>query len=449
LYKLLYEPQPALDEHWFNRLMPFNEELFTALGASHQQIEAYRQQFEDRPFNPDLRPEQVDINAHTQRNQQLSALRADIESQEGNPAISRAYCQKIDELIDQNRLLIASKQNDRETFDELNRSLYGMPEAATFADACAWLRQTADTSYNSQVEQVQAAARAVLDVIPDLNGSAQHIIPDDHVFKTIRERHFAAGGYIEQLFGEQVIPDRVTATEGDPITRAAIGHIGSNYQLIDSTDELWGVVHSQQVVVRPKGLDVSRRGFMGIVAHEIGSHLLERQNGLRQPLRLLSAGLDRYDSLNEGRAFLREQIMLHSPYEMLGEPDWEYIILLYLSTAFGAGLYQHPYDFKTLHAAMLPVCTLFQSLRQPDNPVYAQLKANDEAWHLCVRAAKGTDGTGGAYLKSHVYLSGNLLAWRLAADDPDVIFWGDAGKFDFSRADHRDIVDSFGIKPNL
>lgn len=441
MYKLLYPKQPAVDEVWFRRILPYNEELFTVLGASHEVIAQYRQQFETTPFNPDLRPAHIDTAEYETKNLGLEALRSDILANEPHEAVRLAYGLKIDELITQNRLLIASANRDMETFGSLNRELYGPPDAAIFASVCAWVRQQAVDSLATTLPLVKTAAEQVLLHVPDLGRSFQSIVPDNHVFKDVRDLHFSAGGYVSQLFGDAVIPDMVSAeTDGDNLTRNAIKAIGSNYDILDSTDEMWGVVHSGHAVVRPAGYKLPKAEFMGIVAHEVGSHLLERENGLNQPLRLLSIGLDKYECSNEGRAFLREQIMYHSPYEMLGEPAWEHIVLLYISAALGAGIHHKPYDFQTLYATIYPICLLLRANRLPDNPAFAELRARDDAWHLCVRAAKGTDGHGGAYLKALVYLDGNLTAWQLAATDPNIILFGDCGKFDISRSDHRRIL---------
>jgi hypothetical protein len=442
MYQLLYPQQTALDKVWFSRLQPYVEELFTSLGASHEAINEYRQKFENAAFNPDLRPTHINVASYDARNNELQALKSELLTTETNQAVRLAYSLKIDELITQNNILIASANNDSDSFGRLNRDLYGAPNAAIFAAACDWIRHEASQSFGSNVPLIRSAAEQVLTRIPDLGGNYNDIVPNAHVFKQVRDSHFASGGYIDQLFGGLTIPDHVTPAIGDDITRAVIKAIGSTYELIDSTDEMWGVVHSRHAVARPVQYNRTRPQFMGIVAHEIGSHLLERENGLRQPLQLLSAGLDKYEASNEGRAFLREQIMYHSPAETLAEPSWEHIILLYVAAALGAGIHRQPYDFMSLYETFYPVSLLFQASRQPDNPVFAERRARDVTWHHCVRVAKGTDGNGGAYLKAMVYLDGNLTAWQLAATDPNIILFGDSGKFDISRSDHREILSA-------
>ena len=53
---------------------------------------------------------------------------------------------------------------------------------------------------------------------------------------------------------------------------------------------------------------VPRKRVAPLVAHEVGTHVLTRYNGLHQPLRLLSIGLAHYDPMQEGLAALMEYV---------------------------------------------------------------------------------------------------------------------------------------------
>jgi len=436
---------PALDTHWFTQLQPLCDELFTVLGAPHERIEQYRTRFEATPFNPDLRPLHLAVADFEGRIKKLTQLKDTIQTRESHEGVRQAYIAKIDELIKQNEVVIASLLNDRAHFADANRSLYGQPDALLFAAVCDWLRTQADQAVEHTNVTIAVAAKNMLQAIPKLEGDQAYIIPDERCFQTVRTLHFAHNGYIDQLFEGRAIPDSIFGTEGDDTLQTAIRAVGSTYSIVDSSDELWGVLHDRHAVARPLNQTLSRAAFMGIIAHEVGSHLLERENGLRQPLQLLSIGLDRYESSNEGRAFLREQIMYDTPHTMTTTSAWEYIVLLYFACALSAGLAGEQYDFRSLYEAILPICTFFQTLRYPHDSLLARTQAMAETWNLCVRICKGTDGTGGAYLKSQVYLSGNITSWQLAAQDAAIIFLGDEGKFDIARSDHRDILRSCAV----
>lgn len=439
--------KPALDERWFTAIHPYITELFLVLGPPHETLESLREKFDIQPFNPDLRPHGIDSKSVTNTNAELTALKTTITNEEANQYIRQAYALKIDELILQNDLLLASLRGDQVAFMEANRHLYGSPQTALFSAACAWIRQEAAAAIGDHQSPLRQVAQNVLEALPSLPGNPRYIIPSDHLFTAVRDLHYQPKGYFESLFKDQTIPEIVTPDIGDPITTRVIQSIGSTYQLVSSTDELWGVVHEAQQVVRPDNYRLTREAFIGIVAHEIGSHLLERVNGDHQPLRLLSVGLDKYEASNEGRAFLREQIVYNSPYTMLQQPSWEHIILLYVAASFAAGIHQAPYPFMQLYQTMYAICLFFQTRRQPDNPVFALQTARTEAWHVTVRVMKGTSGIGGAYLKALVYLDGNIKAWHIAKTQPSTILFGDSGKFDIGRADHLTILEGLGIVP--
>lgn len=451
--------QAALDQRWFDGLRSVDDnsqvvglsrELFTVLGPSHRTLERYRKVYERIPFNPDLYPTDFgvpDVEALKKPLQQLKDLRQTIADTEVNTAIRQAYMMKIDEVLLQNDILIAAVNRDSAGFLAANQAIYGLPDRAIFTATCAWIRRHARGYMNSTSHSVAEAAAQVLESVPRIGGSAKRLVPRNAVFRRVQATHSRPDGYFSQLFGDTPLPEYVTAKEGDPVVKMAIKAIGLDYALADSSDELWGVVHHRNQVVRPAGYNLPLADFKGIVAHEVGSHLLERGNGQRQPLRLLEVGLDRYEAGNEGRAFLREQIMYASPYDMLQQSGWEYICLKHVAISLASGLHRSPYDFQELYETLYPVCLLFQTIRRPDNPVYAQTIARDETWHLLVRVLKGTDGFGGAYLKDIVYLEGNVKAWQMAAINPAYILYGDNGKFDISRAEHRKLLASFGIKP--
>lgn len=450
-YSLSIAPNDAIDAKWYvllqqldseSAIVGLSTELFSVLGPSAEQLAAMRIAYEKHSTIPLLHPEHIDSSAIRSAIAEAEALLKRVKAEERNLVIRRAYSQRLNETLLHNRLLLAANQYDCRLYATLNHAIYGSANKQIFAACCVWLRDHAAESASSSNPAVADSAKAVLTVIPDLHGSARHIIPKSWVFKRVRNMHFTASGYFEQLLGVDQLPDYVDSASGDPVVRSAIQAIGSDYQVTDADNELWGIIHHKRQVVRPANCHLPRDEFIGIVAHEVGSHLLERTNGGRQPLRLLELGLDRYGAGNEGRAFLREQIIRRSAYDMLQEASWEYIVLLHLAVAMASGAHGKPLNFDQLYRAIYPICLFFQSVRQPDNPVYAEVKARNETWHLLVRVCNGTDGQGGAYRKDIVYLEGNVKIWRLARFNPAIVLYGDVGKFDITRLEHRWIVRS-------
>lgn len=183
---------------------------------------------------------------------------------------------------------------------------------------------------------------------------------------------------------------------------------------------------------------------MGLaLGHEVGSHLLERINGLVGPLRLASDGLDRYELGNEGRAIIREQV----PYETFDEfgnlVRWRDILRRDIAVGLGAGVgEERPHSFSEVYGAMKPIDTMYAlKSGKPET-------AHKRSWDLTVRTRRGVSGEGGAYLKDKVYLEGNVACWLTAAlQGPAAISGGDLGKFDINNPRHIVLLQSVGLLP--
>ena len=190
---------------------------------------------------------------------------------------------------------------------------------------------------------------------------------------------------------------------------------------------------------------------MGIVAHEVGSHLLETINGSHAKLRLLETGLDRYELGNEGRAYVREQIMFDSFTDYINQSDWyptkaswEYRIAIHLVISLACGLGGRAFGFAELFQLVKKLFSFWTVSRNLPND---QDIIDAGAWNMVVRALKGTNGTGGAYRKDIVYLEGNIRCWQVAHDNPDMVMYGDAGKFDIANHRHVMMLTELGILP--
>jgi hypothetical protein len=191
--------------------------------------------------------------------------------------------------------------------------------------------------------------------------------------------------------------------------------------------------------------------FVGLGAgHEIGSHLVERVNGSRGPLALASIGLDRYESGNEGRAVIREQV----PYETFDQfgklVRWRDILRRHIAVSYGHGVGDDdPKSSAEVYELMNAIDTMYQSKLTPDEPEATHVKARAKTDALLLRELKGTDGTGGAYLKDKVYLEGHVSNWLTAATrGPQAISEGDLGKFDINNPRHIQALQKVGLLPD-
>lgn len=444
-YSLLTEKKKALDSIWFDRLSAICDgipEIFIDLSPNQKRLNALRNDFVASNYSnpPDLSPDAINIQQYITTNDSLAELRDQIKSQEDNEIIAGVYVDRIDELIAHHNILIAATTENVTNFRTNNELVYGKPDYEIFAATCSWIRQYAQSNSDSGSEQINSSAKEIMDLIPDISGNANLIIPSKSTFRSVRDLHFAQGGYVSQLLAKTDIPEIVTPKKGEDVLEQVLKNLKSDYSLIDA-DVFWGIDHSTKSIFRPKHYELPRQQFTGIVLHEFGSHLLENTNGLMQPLQLLSKGLDRYDKINEGRAFLREQIVYENAADTLNKPSWEHIITMHLAISLSCGLYEHKYTFSEVYNVIYQVGLLMESIRNPE--LSGVKAAHEQAWVTTTRVLKGIPGE--TYMKDIVYLEGNVRCWQIAAEKPERILTGDLGKFDISRQDHLEILKSFNI----
>jgi hypothetical protein len=452
--RLLIPPQPPLDDTWFARLSPLvtiPSEIYIYLTPSKEDLREAKETFysEGMQHNPVLRPDKRHRKTILSHLDGLQKLRAAIDEEEEHPIIRRLYLSRIDELLDNCHLWLAASDQDGGSFEYHNQRIYRGPDNKVFSATCAWFRQYATRQLKHPSPGVRQAAEEVLRIVPDIDGDPSHIIPDEHTFKVLYNWHFRPGGYADQLLAGTFMPEgrAVGQREGDLIIRRVLKNINVPYKLGDSPDLFWGIYHSNEEFMRPVDYRLEPAAFRAIIAHEAGSHLLERANGLRAPLRLLATGLDRYEHGNEGRAYLREQLVMGSVQAALQDSGWYFSLVKHLAIGLGVGLQHHPYTFSEIYHVIWALYALQERVRRPDEQLHADERAHQAAWDLTVRLLKGTNGQGGAYLKDIVYLEGNVRCWKVAKLSPWLVRYGDIGKFDIANRRHLDDLRALGIVP--
>lgn len=443
----------GVDEMWYKRLKPLMDEIgetFVTLMPSDEKLNKILNEFiaSEYQLNPDLYPEVPYAKKFFTTRDELRKLRQEIQDQEKVETVRDLYVDRIDEMIANVGMILAAKDKNDTEFITANKFIYGAPNQHIFAAACMWIRQDVQNEYRHIDHDMR---NEVLQLVPETKGDVSLLLPGDEVFQKVKEIHFQAGGYIDQLFGGVQIPESVIITPeiGDPIVRQVIKNIGSAFDLADSPNGLWAVLQSQQQVVRPADLALAKGPFMGIVCHEVGSHLLESTNGAAGKLKLLESGLDRYEAGNEGRAFLREQIMFDRFEDYINQPlwaptkaSWEYRVAIHVVISLATGLDGRRWTFAEIHR-LLTVLFRFWTAKRGE-------KIDDDiifngAWSMAVRALKGTNGHGGAYYKDIVYLEGNLRCWEVAKTQPETVLFGDLGKFDIANNKHVRSLIELGI----
>lgn len=440
----------AIDNTWFRALLDISKQIgetYIALEPSREYLEHSRQLFELSNFRQDipLFPDTMDTGRLRTAAAALSQLKAAIKEEERNNFAREAYCDYIDNLSANVRMIIAAHQQNGPVFEHENIVLYGQPDRQIFNAVCSWIRAKANDSLSTPGAE-RSRAETVLSLIPKHDRPYHMLTPSETVFHQVRQSHRAPHSYYDQLFGHGGLPTKpyIEQLEGDKICAEVLQNIGSDYTLAPSKNNIWATVREKKLLLRPLGYRLDTDEFTGIISHEIGSHILEATNGAKQPLRLLEIGLAGYEKGNEGRAFLREQIVYDKESTFLQQFAWEYIIMLHLAVCLAIGYDEQPYSFSKLYAVLFALYLLWREHRYPfetNNEAYAR----QEAWYLAVRIMKGTDGKNGAYRKDIVYLEGNIKCWQLATTNPQAILDGDIGKFDITNNNHLALLRQLGI----
>ena len=438
-----------LDEAWYGRLQDISatvDETFALLEPTPDELAVKREQFERSGYteSPSLYPSSDVIERLRAPKEAFRALLSDIKTTEKNPLVRDEYIAYIDDALLNMELVEAAARRDDTAYEALNMRLYGRPDENMHRAVVAWIRNDTEVSIADDTGLLRELGEKVLLQLPNTAGDTRIIIPSDDTFRKVRKLHFDNDGVYTQLFGENGLPSAevIKQEEGDLICRQALDRIGAgNYEIADAPNVTWAVSRLPRRLYRPRGYQLTRNDFIGLVGHEIGSHILESINGARQPLRLLEMGLAGYLKGNEGRGLLREQVVYESITEALAQPAWEYCIMKHLAISLVLGYGDERYDFVRLYDLLYGLYRFWRERRYPSHPINEEY-SREHAWFLTVRILKGTDGKGGCYQKDIVYLEGIAGLWRLAAISPDIIVLGDQGKFNLLDERQRKLFAS-------
>ncbi len=448
--KLLIDLQPAIDERWFEQLIKtakYTPEIYAWLGPTAKELQEQYSNLVTLNFTarPNLRPRDTMCAKIISEKQNLTKLQSDVMRYEQNDIVRNAYRLRLEELIDNAAMYEAALLGDDLEFTRLNHKIYGQPQKDIFVATCEWFRSYA-TAVAKDDRQYIGPVQAVLDVIPqselsDTYPQISKLKPSKEVFASQHRRHMQAEGFYEQLFHGLKLPEGpVDEQSGDRLIQRLLKNLqAEDYTIHNSSDGSWGLRFSSKSVVRPSNYVLPADEFVAVAGHEVGSHLLERLNGLRSPLRLLSFGLQGYEKGNEGRALLREQVVYKTWSEFEQTLRWQEVLLRHFVLSLAVGLDGSKRTFTEIFNTIEPIYALWH-IRAGAKPEAARRMAQQRSWLLITRALKGTDTTGVAYHKDLVYLEGNIACWRKATEDPMSIRNGDRGKIDIANSAHIALV---------
>lgn len=397
--------------------------------------------------NPSLLPEEsIDIEFLEQKIALLKELKSKIVELSSRTAVQQLYRWKINETIGQLRMLQASKNGDMHRFMQWNVYIYGEPDPYAYFAALDWVAADAEAIMaSSDNEDIIDAASTVADLLRDRRGYRELLFPETDVYDQVRDNHMEHGGYFDALLKGVTIPDdMITPDIGNPIVKYVIeNNLNSDYSLCEVDRGTWAVSHALKRVEAPRNYRLPRERFIGLpLGHEVGTHLSEYVNGMQGPLLLAAIGLDRFESGAEGRALIREQVPYNTFADFSQTIRWREILRRHIAISYAYGVEDEtPKSSSEVYHFMNAIDTMYaRNAGQSDD------QAKKKTADLLLRVLRGTDGTGGVYLKDKCYLEGNISAWLTAAlKGPDAISNGDKAKHDISNPRHNSALLELGV----
>ncbi len=192
------------------------------------------------------------------------------------------------------------------------------------------------------------------------------------------------------------------------------------------------ILPNENVVFSRHSSEAFTKSFtMGLIEHEINTHIKRKESGEKSSLRLLSEGLAGYLVGEEGLATYRQQ-------QVSGADDFARFEN-YLVAGLGYGLDSgSPRDFGEILSLMMDYYRIIDKI-DDDRKVF------DIAWERCLRFFRGTPGniSGLLFLKDTVYRKGNILIYKFMKDYKDLDL--DVGKYDPTNEDHLRELSNLGI----
>lgn len=197
--------------------------------------------------------------------------------------------------------------------------------------------------------------------------------------------------------------------------RSLLAHYHFNHWEVTSTNE-----HSVRVVfpgtrggtvLIPNNLRISPRRAKQLLAHEIETHVLRRENGLSSGINLLSKGVAGYLATEEGLAiYTQEQV---APGRYFEPGFWD---------AYAAAL-ASSHSFADTYARLKEKRNEFyQAIKRTDH----EQRAEASAYRLCLKTYRGMwnpDAPGKYYPRGVVYLDGHhkIKQWFDAQPAPELV----------------------------
>lgn len=439
-------PKPIgnkIDEKWYDRFskvasfQPY-EYLSTEPLAREKQKELF---LRGQAINPEFNLHKIDPGDLDLKADLLFALKRDIIQNEADKIVAQAYRWRINEKIAELFLLKSAATGDMRKFKRWSEFIYGKPSKDVFDYTIGRIRLKIDAGLKSENLEIQEAAQNLLDV---LGGPMS--ISGSLTTPTEEEASFA------RKITKDEFKDIINIAEVDPKKKFNSQEIKEYFEKslevlnlsgwkveIETGGTSINVGHEDKSIKIPEARTLTARSISKLILHEIGTHIVRRENGERSRLMLLGLGLDRYLKGEEGIATMREQVSGGGPEDFAGFNGHLAIGLVY-------GYAGKPLDFRGTYE-VLEKYFLLNSLLNGEGLEKSKISASNNAWNNTLRVFWGADckTPGVCFTQDIVYREGNIGVWGVIRENPDEMHRFSVGKYDPSNLRHIWILSQLGI----
>lgn len=376
---------------------------------------------------------------------ELDEMRMHIDQSTATNTVKDLYRAKFAEQQKVIDILDAVAKQDDHSFHAASRDLYGAPDPKLFwvvvnqinnrfnsliakVDPKRKTLHRAHTTWKEYFQTLNQPENIGVYHLPIYNGI---YIPHDYEVDSAEKIHRMFSDYLE----EQNINNWVVQID-HPGARTAFG--------VNQSTKVISIPHDSDLLLRKRVL--TKVSLQALLTHEVGVHVVRRENGDASPLALLGVGLDDYLRAEEGIATLAEQLITGTS-QYSGE-------IGYFSIGAAMGILGNSLAFPDLYTVLYAYYILSIADKQLETEGFYELEelqmtATDHAWNRAVRVYRGSTGNtaGSVYTRDIIYLEGNKRMWSLLDSEATIHPQWLAGKYDPTNPQHISALKELGILP--
>ena len=383
---------------------------------------------------------QINLDIHQL---EFTEIQNRLESSGLDEVVKSLYRAKFAEQQEIINILATTSSGNDNAFHEASARLYGTPDPKLFwfivrqlnsqfnaltakVDAKRKTLHNAHRTWKDYFQSLTPPEKIGVYHVPMYNGI---YVPNDYEVDSAEKIHRMFSDYLV----EQEINNWVVKIDY-PGARTSFG--------VNQTTKVISIPHDSDLSLRKRVL--TRISLQALLMHEVGVHVVRRENGDASPLALLGVGLDSYLRAEEGIATLAEQLITGTT-RYSGEVG-------YFAIGAAMGLLGKPLGFAELYKILNAyyILTIAEKQLETDGyyePEELRMTATDYAWSRALRTYRGTTGRtpGAVYTRDIIYLEGNKQMWKLLDSEAEIDPAWLVGKYDPTNKAHVSSLQKLGI----